>query len=188
MNPAPWDAAGNARRALLAAVGAAAALACVAGAGWWGYRSQIAAWPAPTRGPSASVPGAALASPAADTSVQPASGYRAKPQGTASARPLAAAAGAAPAPLAWPMWEFLLRQPMAPRNPPLTPVPWRLIGASQSGSVWSIIVMRQGKTTPEYFKTGESLPGGYRIESITEEDVTLVKGKLPVILSYIGSR
>lgn len=90
--------------------------------------------------------------------------------------------------LSWPLWEFQLRQPIPPRDPSLTPPTWRMIGATQSAGVWSIVILRQGKTAPEYFRVGDQLPGGYRIEAITEEDVTLVQDGRALILSYIGSR
>ncbi len=98
-----------------------------------------------------------------------------------------ASASAASAP-AWPMWEFQLRQPIPPRDPPLTPPPWRMIGASNTGGSWQLIVLRQGQVKPDFLKTGDSLPGGFRIVEITQEDVTLARGKNRVILSYIGSR
>lgn len=88
----------------------------------------------------------------------------------------------------WPMWEFRLREPIPPRDEPLTPLPWRLIGASGSSGAWHLIVLRQGKTDPEYFRVGDKLPGNYRIEAITEEDVTLKHGRRVLVLSYIGSR
>ncbi len=90
--------------------------------------------------------------------------------------------------LQWPMWEFRLRQPIPPRDPSLTPPTWRLIGSAFTGGKWSVIVLRQGSTTPEYFTVGQELPGGYRIESINDEDVTLAQGKRLMVLSYIGSR
>lgn len=90
--------------------------------------------------------------------------------------------------LSWPLWEFRLRQPIPPRDPSLTPPTWRLIGSALSGGKWSVIVLQQGGTVPEYFSVGQELPGGYRIESISDEDVTLAKGKRLMVLSYIGSR
>lgn len=100
-------------------------------------------------------------------------------------------ADAAPAPqsgLSWPIWEFRLRQPIPPRDPSLTPPVWRLIGASMSGGKWAVILQRQGSTEPEYFVVGQELPGGFRIVAINDEDVTLVKGKKSMVLSYLGSR
>ncbi len=93
-----------------------------------------------------------------------------------------------PSGLQWPMWEFRLRQPIPPRDPSLTPPTWRLIGSALSGGKWAVIVLRLGSTTPEYFNVGQELPGGYRIESISDEDVTLAQGKRLMVLSYIGSR
>ena len=95
---------------------------------------------------------------------------------------------ARPPGLPWPMWEFRLRQPIPPRDPSLTPPAWRLIGSALTSGKWAVIVLRQGSTTPEYFTVGQELPGGYRIESINDEDVTLAHGKRLMVLSYIGSR
>ncbi|MFG5406992.1 hypothetical protein ABXN37_01590 [Piscinibacter sakaiensis] len=97
-------------------------------------------------------------------------------------------AASAPDPLAWPLWEFQLRQPIPPRNPPLTPPPWRLVGATLASEGWRVVVLRQGNGTPEYFGVGQELPGGYRIQSINDEEVTLLINKREVTLSYTGSR
>ena len=99
----------------------------------------------------------------------------------------AAKQSAAAAP-AWPIWEFRLKEPIPPREEPLTPLPWRLIGASGTAGAWQLIVLRQGKTDPEYFRVGDKLPGGYLIKAITEEDVTLKHGRREIVLSYIASR
>ncbi len=88
----------------------------------------------------------------------------------------------------WPLWEFQLRQPIPPRDPPLTPPSWRLIGATSAGGNRSLIILRQGRNEPEYFRTGDTLPGGYVVGEITDEDVTLIHGKRSVLLSYIGTR
>jgi hypothetical protein len=94
----------------------------------------------------------------------------------------------APPPSPWPLWEFQLRDPIAPRESALTPPPWRLIGASGVDGKWQLIVLRQGKNEPEYFRVGDKLPGNYRIEAISEEDVTLKHGRRQLVLSYIASR
>ena len=96
--------------------------------------------------------------------------------------------GEAAAGAPWPLWEFQLRDPIAPREQALTPLPWRLIGASGLGREWQLIVLRQGKNEPEYFRVGDKLPGNYRIEAISEEDVTLKHGRRSLVLSYIASR
>lgn len=88
----------------------------------------------------------------------------------------------------WPLWEFQLREPIPPREQALTPLPWRLIGASGLNGKWQLIVLRQGKNEPEYFRVGDKLPGNYRIEAISEEDVTLKHGRRALVLSYIASR
>ena len=87
----------------------------------------------------------------------------------------------------WPFWEFKLKEPVPPREPPLTPLNWRLIGAAQSGMVWQVVILRQGRPAPEFFRVGETLPGGYFIEAISEEDVTLVHRRRRMIVAYIGS-
>ncbi len=88
----------------------------------------------------------------------------------------------------WPLWEFQVRQPIPARDPPLTPLTWRLIGATSSAEGWRLIIVRQGKTVPEFYSTGDVLPGGYVVGTITEEDVTLIQGKRAMLLSYIGTR
>ncbi len=89
---------------------------------------------------------------------------------------------------AWPLWEFQLKDPIPPREQALTPPPWRLIGSSGVAGKWQLIVLRQGKAEPEYFRVGDQLPGNYRIEAISEEDVTLKHGRRELVLSFIGSR
>ena len=49
-------------------------------------------------------------------------------------------------------------------------------------------MLRQGKPEPEYFGIGDKLPGGYRIEAISDEDVTLRQGRKTLILAYIGTQ
>lgn len=94
-------------------------------------------------------------------------------------------ASAAPA---WPLWEYQLDDPLPAREPPLTPVDWKLLGATLSNGRWEMVVLRQGKTQPEYFKVGDKLPGGLRVREITQENVTLVAGRREIVLAYIGSR
>jgi hypothetical protein len=86
----------------------------------------------------------------------------------------------------WPLWEFQLKQPVLPRNPPLTPPNWRLVGSSNDGKQWQLVILRQGKAEPEFYKVGQELPGKYKIEAITGEDVTLVQRGRRMVLSYIG--
>lgn len=163
---------------------ALAGIAMILAAGYLGYSKQIEAAPsrgAPEGAPVATLPGRPLR-PAAPTAMIEETADQGRPS-----RPRPAAQDAQP-PLTWPFWEFRLRQPIPPRTPPLTPPPWRMIGATQAAGTWSIVILRQGRAEPEYFKVGDALPGNYRVEAITEEDVTLSKGGEAVVLSYIGSR
>lgn len=111
-----------------------------------------------------------------------------------SKQPKIAAAAAKPASaiadsgVPWPLWEFQVAQPIPELDPPRTPLPWRLIGAGKSNGKWQLIVLRQGKVEPEYFAVGDKLAGGYRIEAISDEDVTLKQGRKTLILSYIGTQ
>lgn len=170
------DDSGNWRRVSLLVI--AALLVCAAAA-WLGYRSH--AQPGHDASPNAAQ---ARDARTAQPSFSPANLGLSESEEivTGSATPQASSGPA------WPMWEFRLRQPIPPRDPSLTPPTWRLIGSSLTGGKWSIIVLRQGSATPEYFSVGQELPGGYRIESINEEDVTLAQGKRLMVLSYIGSR
>jgi len=115
----------------------------------------------------------------------PASAASAATTKPSSARPVVADAKS---PLLWPLWEYQLEDPVPARDPPLTPVNWQLLGATLSQGGWEIVVMRQGKTQPEYFKVGDKLPGGYRVRDINQENVTLVAGRREIVLAYIGSR
>lgn len=90
--------------------------------------------------------------------------------------------------LAWPLWEYRLQEPLPAREEPLTPVPWRLLGAALFDGRWHAIVQRQGVAQPEYFKQGDKLPGGFVIKEITQEDLTLRAGKREILLTYIGTR
>lgn len=162
---------GRAQAGLLIGLAFAAACAAALGTGW--YLANAAATPAAAAGaPAAAQPPAA------------------QPRASAAA---ALAAASAPARAAsdvvpWPLWEFQLAQPLPERDPPRTPLPWRMIGAGRSGGKWQLIVLREGKTEPEYFAVGDSLPGNYRIAAISDEDVTLRQGRRTLILSYIGTQ
>ncbi len=156
-----------------------AALLVCAAAAWLGYRSH-----AEPRHDASPDPAQARDAKTAQPPFKPANrGLSANEEIVSGSATPQASSGPA-----WPMWEFRLRQPIPPRDPSLTPPTWRLIGSSLTGGKWSIIVLRQGSAAPEYFSVGQELPGGYRIESINEEDVTLAKGKRLMVLSYIGSR
>ena len=95
---------------------------------------------------------------------------------------------AKPAPeLAWPRWAFQLKDPLPERQPPLTPPPWRILGATMTQGTWHLLILREGKAETEYFKVGDKLPGNYLITAISEEDVTLKHGKREMVLAYIGT-
>lgn len=127
----------------------------------------------------------AAAVPEAAPPVQPQVALPGKPAvETAAAQVKGASDGAPP----WPLWEYKLDDPVPARDPPLTAVDWKLLGATLSNGRWEIVVMRQGKTQPEYFKTGDKLPGGYLIRDINQENVTLSAGRRQIVLAYIGSR
>ncbi|MBP8143851.1 MAG: hypothetical protein KAY56_00830 [Inhella sp.] len=89
--------------------------------------------------------------------------------------------------LAWPIWEHELQDGIPARAEPLTPPPWRMVGAVLVDREWQLIIQRGGATEPEFHRQGGRLPGGYLIEQITQEDVTLKVGGRRVVLSYIGS-
>ena len=176
-----------------------AGLMAVAAAGWYGHSLQQAperVAPHAADAATTSDPGAVLPRTPPLAASTPAPGRVPPPARAASARGGApAAAGKAVPPaaasqpvLSWPLWEFQLRQPIPPRDPPLTPPSWRLMGATQTRDGWKVVVLRQGTTIPEYFGIGAMLPGGYKIRAITEEDVTFDINKREVILSYTGSR
>jgi hypothetical protein len=154
------------RRGALLAAGAAAAAAVLGAAAWWGQQQAA----------GLVVPAPVVARPAA-------AGAASGPAQQAAWNPQPTAAAKNPA---WPIWEHRLRQPIPPRDPSLTPPPWRLIGATASGGRWQLIIQTQGKPEPQYLKVGDTLPGGSRIVAITEEDVTLMRGRQQIVLSYIG--
>lgn len=157
------------------------AAACLAGAFLFGLREQDQALQIADAGlPLDSAAGSSASSPA-PTAAPTVPDEPGRMMSSGSAPP---ATGA----LSWPLWEFQLRQPIPPRDPSLTPPSWRLIGAAYNGSKWSVIVLRQGNAQPEYFSVGDELPGGYRIESISDQDVTLAHEKRLMVLSYIGTR
>lgn len=89
--------------------------------------------------------------------------------------------------LAWPRWAFQLKDPLPERKPPLTPPPWRILGATMTQGTWNLLILREGKAETEYFKVGDKLPGNYLITAISEEDVTLKHGKREMVLAYIGT-
>lgn len=123
-------------------------------------------------------PAAAASRPAAPAS-QPAADEVAKPG--------AARLGDSAAP-AWPLWDYQLDEPLPARDPPLTPVDWRLLGATLSNGRWEVVVLRQDKREPDYFKVGDKLPGGMVVREITQENVTLSAGRRKIVLAYIGTR
>jgi len=132
--------------------------------------------------------------PPAPATADTGQGPEAAERSVGSGRPLqpgsrqTAGAPGSPPELRWPLWEFQLRQPIPPREPPLTPPPWRLVGSATTGPVKQLIILRQGKTAPEFYVKGDSLPGGYVVGEITDEDVTLIHGKRALLLSFIGIR
>lgn len=164
--------------------GALLALAVVAGAAWFGYHRHRM----PAAGPDPVATVAVAASRPAAAASEAASGAPIGLSIAPAARVRRSGAAGTEAGLAWPLWEFQLRQPIPPRDPPLTPPSWRLIGATSAGGNRSLIIQRQGRNEPEYFRTGDTLPGGYVVGEITDEDVTLIHGKRSVLLSYIGTR
>lgn len=161
--------------AVLAAVGLVGALT-----GWLSGRSTptIAA-PAPSdsRGGGATLPG-----PAKPEQGPGAVKRRANP--VPRVQPEASSTSYA---LAWPIWEHELQDGIPARAEPLTPPPWRMVGAVLVDREWQLIIQRGGATEPEFHRQGGRLPGGYLIEQITQEDVTLKVGGRRVVLSYIGS-
>lgn len=171
------------RWALLAAV--AVAVAAVAGAFAWGYFGALRQAAPESR--QAGSGAAALPASAGGATTEP---LRPRTTLTREARSNSAGTRLLPvsAPLQWPIWEFRLREPLPPRDPPLTPATWRLLGATSSAGQWQLLVLREGKAEPDYFKVGEKLPGGYQITAITEEETILRLGQREVVLTYIGSR
>lgn len=116
------------------------------------------------------------------------------PQSPNEASPSASSPRAAPARphgqpmLQWPIWEHELQSGIPSRESPLTPPPWRFIGAAMTDEGWRLIVLRQGSAEPEFYKAGDRLPGGYAIKDIGAEEVTLMAGRRSVVFSYIGSQ
>lgn len=169
----------------------------IAGAAFWGYRSAVTRWAVvatatpvaalkvlgPQTGASS---GSAAVAPPPVRATRPAAagGPLAKATNQPVAGALAATSSNAPA--VWPLWDFQLKQPVLPLNPPLTPPNWRLVGSSNDGKQWQLVILRQGKAEPEFYKVGQELPGKYKIETITGEDVTLVQRGRRMVLSYIG--
>jgi hypothetical protein len=172
----------------------------VAVAAYWGHQSAAERWPVV----SLNSAGAAVA-PATSAPALPASSATAKlrakalaaSQRMAASGPLTAPLAGRPvpgalanaannAPLKWPLWEFQLKQALPPQNPPLTPPNWRLVGSSNDGKQWQLVILRQGRPEPEFYKVGQELPGKYKIEAISGEDVTLVQRGRRMVLSYIG--
>jgi hypothetical protein len=176
----------------------------VAVAAYWGYHSAAERWPVVGSNPSPAAVAAAASAPAlpASAPITATAKLRAKAalaasQKVTAAGPLAAPAAGRPVPgalaqvannaaLKWPLWEFQLKQALPPQNPPLTPPNWRLVGSSNDGKQWQLVILRQGKPEPEFYKVGQELPGKYKIEAITGEDVTLVQRGRRMVLSYIG--
>jgi hypothetical protein len=169
---------------LVGLAGAAGYTGLAAGLGTSGEGPSAAQSPSTATPAVPPKPVATRADQGADPTERKAGSSRPPPAGN---RPTAAAAGDPPA-LRWPLWEFQLRQPIPPREPPLTPPPWRLVGSATTGPVKQLIILRQGKTAPEFYVKGDSLPGGYVVGEITDEDVTLIHGKRALLLSFIGIR
>jgi hypothetical protein len=182
----PRIGAGAPTRRVAGPLVAGLAVAAIVGAGLFGYWQHR--------------PLLAAASGHADSAGRPVveaeAGGQTRDGMSAPGSPTAATRRSAPRPAApasasvaaqWPLWESQLRQPIPPREPPLTPPSWRLVGATAVGGSWKVIILRQGKATPEFYGTGDTLPGGYVVGPITEEDVTLIQGKRAILLSYIGT-
>lgn len=151
----------------------------VLGAGWYGYRSGFDGELQAPRAPSA---GENQARSLENSSFPPVvkDNTRGPSGGFATQKPDNA--------LRWPMWEFQLSQPIPPRDPPLTPPGWRLLGSAMTREGWKVAILRQDSKKPELFGLGATLPGGSVIKAISDEDVTLIVDKREVVLSYTGSR
>jgi hypothetical protein len=169
-------------------------------AAYAGYRSAAERWPVASMNSAGPVLATAASAPALATKgaeVKPKTKGPSAHRRTAAQGPLMAPPAGRPVPgalakvassepLKWPLWEFQLKQTLPPQDPPLTPPNWRLVGSSNDGKQWQLVILRQGKPEPEFYKVGQELPGKYKIEAITGEDVTLVQRGRRMVLSYIG--
>ncbi len=166
------------------------ALAVVGGSAWWGHEAKVTQIEAATQAATAVRTPTSLGprAPAPGTAASAAPGRAADPLGTRARATPPAAGVDGQTELKWPLWEFRLRDPIPPRVPSLTPPTWRLLGATLSTGTWSVMVLQQGKTAPEFFTVGQELPGGFRIEHIDDEAVTLVQNKRKLLLSYLNAR
>ena len=163
-------------------------------ASYWGYHSAAVKWPATQplqTEKQAEVNSQTLAeSRVARPTSSSASGAKnplpRQARQTAPGTPVAPAAASPAQPLVWPLWDFQLKLPVAVQTPPLTPPNWRLVGSSNDGQKWQLVILRQGKAEPEFYAVGQELPGHYKIEAISGEEVTLVQRGRRMVLSYIG--
>jgi hypothetical protein len=139
------------RKALLIVLAIAGAAAAAA---WWPAGRSVSV--APGVAPSAP---AAQPAPSSSLGAWPARDSIGKPRGE-----LFGAPPAAPAPAAAP--------PQAPAAPVAPPLPYRVAGSVARGGVSELLLAR-GDTVLSV-KEGDTLDGGYRVESIGPTEITLV--------------
>jgi hypothetical protein len=134
---------------ILAIAGAAAAAAA-----WWPAARSVSV--APEVAPSAP---AAQPAPSSNLGAWPARDSIGKPRGE-----LFGAPPAVPAPAAAP--------PQAPAAPVAPPLPYRVAGSVVRGGVSELLLVKGDVVLP--VKEGDTLDGGYRVESIGPTEITLV--------------
>ena len=76
--------------------------------------------------------------------------------------------------LLYSLWELSPPRPVKPRDKPLTPAIWRIVGQTTVGRTSTLLVLVEGNNTPLTLAVGALLPSGEKILALDDDYVTLL--------------
>jgi hypothetical protein len=76
--------------------------------------------------------------------------------------------------LLYSLWELSPPRPVKPRDKPLTPAVWRIVGQTTVGSTSSLLILLEGSNVPVTLAVGAELPSGEKIVAVDDDYVTLL--------------
>lgn len=76
--------------------------------------------------------------------------------------------------LLYALWELSPPRPVKPRDKPLTPAIWRIVGQTTVGRTSSLLILLEGSNVPVTLAVGAELPSGEKIVAVDDDYVTLL--------------
>lgn len=76
--------------------------------------------------------------------------------------------------LLYSLWELSPPRPVKPRDKPLTPAVWRIVGQTTVGRTSSLLILLEGSNVPVTLAVGAELPSGEKIVAVDDDYVTLL--------------